>query len=67
MKLGQKVARVEKLGAKAIHTGTKLGAKIVKPAAAIAAVANPELAVPIVAGAEIAKPILKTIERASRR
>jgi hypothetical protein len=66
MKLGQKVSRVEKLGAKALHAGAKFGAKAVAPAAAIASAAMPEVALPLALGAEVAKPLLKSIQRQTR-
>jgi hypothetical protein len=69
-KLGQKSLAIARLGAKSIHTGSKIGSKYVVPAASLASIAlmaaAPEIALPLGAAAGAAKPILNNIEKITR-
>ena len=69
-KLGQKSLAIARLGAKSIHTGSKIGSKYVVPAASLASIAlmaaAPAIAIPLGAAAGAAKPILNNIEKITR-
>ena len=69
-KLGQKSLAIARLGAKSLHTGSKIGSKYVVPAATLASIAlmpvAPEVALPLAAGAAVAKPVFSNLEKITR-
>jgi hypothetical protein len=67
-KFGQKALHFHtpKIGMKDVHTGAKLGAKLVTPLAMAGGLMAPEIAIPLTVGAQIAKPILETIEKQTK-